>query len=194
MKKLYLLFSLLILLGSCNRYIAPVFTDVERISQLRPNMSLKQMVDILGIEPYNIYNMQEDGSMVVVFNYRLKMRRVVAPTFNQDEFNRQTTNDDSQTSGDEFYSKDYKTLYAIINDNKLVSYTTTDGIRTSEIVLLNSNNLNIISDQGSSTYQSDSISNAEAVHLTHGAQSFKVSSNRDKSIEKESLFKRLFKN
>ncbi len=152
MKKYLICFALMWLMISCNRYIAPVFTDVDRISQLKPGMKLRQVVDLLGIEPYDIYHMQGDGSMLLSFNYRTKLRRMKIPTLNQDEFNRQTTNDESQTAGEIFYDKDYKVLYVIIRDGELSSYTTTNGLQRSEIILIQENNLEVIHKKDISTY------------------------------------------
>lgn len=187
---------LLIIFSSCNRYVAPVFTNVEQMSQLRPGISIKQTVDILQIEPYNIYDMQTDGSMILAFNYRLKVRRMAPPTFNKDEFNRQTTNEDSQVAGEEFYSKDYKTLYALYRDNKLVSFTTTDGMRKSEQILVHNNNQAIIAKENVTTLNNptDSLSTATSIAFTHGVGSFNVSTDRNPKKEKESFFRRLFNN
>jgi outer membrane protein assembly factor BamE (lipoprotein component of BamABCDE complex) len=194
-KKPLLIIAILIMIASCNRYVAPVFTDVDRISQLRNGMKLKQVVDILGIDPYNIYHMQENGSMLVTFNYRLKMRKMVVPTFNVDEFSRQTTNDDSQTSGEVFYSKDYKILYALIKDGDMVSFTTTEGVNGSEMVMIHNNNLNIIENGDISIYDNkpDSTSNAEAIKIVYGPNSFRMRPDKRRTKEKESLLRGLFK-
>src|ERR1017187_192555 len=86
---------------SCSHYIAPPFTDVVKISQLKPAMKVKQVVDLLGIEPYDIYHMQETGAQMLCFNYRLKKRIMYQyNTVNYLEVQRQTSNEESQKTGE----------------------------------------------------------------------------------------------
>ncbi len=114
---------------SCSRYIAPPFTDVVKVSQLKPNMKVKQVIDLLGIEPYDIYQMQETGAQMLSFNYRLKKRIMYQyNTINFLEVQRLTSNEESQKAGDLYYDKNYQTVYAMFNkDGDLLSYLTTSG-------------------------------------------------------------------
>lgn len=117
------------LLYSCTRYIVPPFTDVAKITQLKSGMKVKQVSDVLGIEPYDIFYQQETGAQVLSFNYRLKNRVMnVYSTVNLTEVQRQTSDENSQKAGDTYYDKDYKTIYALFSPTgELTSYITTAG-------------------------------------------------------------------
>lgn len=131
-----------IIISSCSRYIAPPFSDVMKIAQVKPGMKFKQVVDILGVEPYDIYHVQETGASLVCFNYRLKKRIIKSATLNQDEFERETTNESSQTAGDLYYDKKYKVLHVLFNKNgELSSYITSDGVENSNLIVITGNTI-----------------------------------------------------
>lgn len=114
---------------SCSRYVAPPFTDVSKVTQIKTGMKVKQVADILGIEPYDVFYTQETGAQVLSFNYRLKNRIMyIYNTVNHTEVNRQTSDENSQKAGDTYYDKNYRTLYAMFNkEGDLTSYITTSG-------------------------------------------------------------------
>jgi hypothetical protein len=127
---------------SCSVYIAPPFTDIIKISQLKPAMKFKQVVDVLGVEPYDIYHVEETGSMLATFNYRLKERRMRVSTLNRDEFIRRTSDENSQTAGDLYYNKEYKTLHVLFNkDGALASYITSEGVENSNHIIISENTI-----------------------------------------------------
>jgi hypothetical protein len=127
--KLAVMVLSLTMLFSCARYIAPPFTDVSKVSQIKTGMKVKQVSDVLGIEPYDVYYMQETGAQVLSFNYRVKNRIMyVYNTVNHTEIARRTSDENSQKDGEVFYDKKYRTLYAMFNkDGDLTSYITTSG-------------------------------------------------------------------
>ena len=139
----------LITVFSCNRYFAPPFTDVVKIEQLKSGMKVKQVIDILGIEPYDIYYMQETGAQMLSFNYRLKNRVMyVYNTVNRMEVNRQTSNEASQKAGDVCYDKDYRTAYAMFNKNdELISYLTTSGAKDKGELIVTGNSIKYYNDK-----------------------------------------------
>lgn len=134
-------------LGSCNVYIAPKFTDVEKIVALKSGMSIGQINSTLGIEPYDIYHIQESGATLISYNYRVKERRIKIPTLNANEFERKTTNEASQTAGEVKYDKNYKALFVLIKEGRLVSMITSSGRAESEYILVNANNIQVISEK-----------------------------------------------
>lgn len=137
-----------LVLGSCAVYVAPPFTNVMQISQVKPNMKIKQVVDVLGIEPYDIYHIEESGAMLATFNYRLKKRIMRVNTLNQDEYVRETTNENSQTAGDLYYEKEYKTLHVLFNkDGEVTSYITSDGIDESNLIVITGNTIKYANDK-----------------------------------------------
>ena len=75
MKQLFILLLLAFLISSCSKWIAPYYTEVSKIAEIKEGMSEQQLVDKLGISPYNVYFM-EDGGKILVFHYRHKQRRI----------------------------------------------------------------------------------------------------------------------
>jgi hypothetical protein len=131
-----------LLITGCSVYVAPPFTDIMKLSQVKPAMKFKQVVDILGVEPYDIYHVQETGAMLASFNYRLKKRIMRVNTLNHDEYVRRTTNEDSQTAGDLYYEKDYKTAHVLFNkDGEMTSFITTDGVENSNLIVISGNTI-----------------------------------------------------
>ena len=59
---------------SCNSIYqaAPPYTSVERMIQLKADMNVQNVNEILGIQPYDIYTIQETGGSILVYNYRVK--------------------------------------------------------------------------------------------------------------------------
>ena len=144
MKKLLLITATIGFLASCSVYISPPFTDVEKISNLKKGMPQNKVSAVLGIPPYDIFYMDETDGYVLSYNYRVKDKRLKIETLNQDEFQRKTRNDDSQTSGVIWYDKDYKVLYCLIKDGQLVSYLTSSGEQKVDQVLTQLNRIEFI--------------------------------------------------
>lgn len=143
MKKILLLVVVSMTLSSCNIvFKAPPFTDVQKLLMLKSGMSLDKVKSILGIDPYDVYHVNNENSVLVSFSYRLKARRYKIKTFNQDEILRKTTDEESQTKGNVAYEKGSpKTAYLLFKDNTLVSMITTEGNKKSETLMIQSNNI-----------------------------------------------------
>lgn len=155
-------------------------------------MKLNQVVNILGVEPYNVYHMQSTGNKLFTFNYRLKNRKLKVPTLNRDEFSRRTTNEESQTAGEVYYDKDYKTLYTMFVDGELYSFTTTHGVDDSEFLMIHQNNLNVIGEKYISQYDSirDTIPNVEIYRILQNNKL--VLPGREGRSKEQSFLKRIF--
>lgn len=161
MKKPIILSAIVImtLISSCSRYIAPQFTSIEKIMLVKPDMSVNQVSATLGIEPYNILHLNEDGDIILIYNYRLKNRIMKVSTTNRDEFNRKTRNEDSQTAGNIWYDKEPKQLYVLFDNNKVQSFISDAGKSDSEYLLITNNNIVLASEGEINSYddQSDGI-------------------------------------
>ena len=144
----------MVFLVGCNKYIAPAFTSVDKITQLKPGMKLKQITDILEIEPYDIFHTEQNNNSVLSFNYRLKKRVMKVASLNRDEVERKTTNVESQTGGTVFYDKKYQTLFVMLKNGELASMITTSGREDSEFLLVGQNNLKFIEDKNVNNYDS----------------------------------------
>lgn len=169
--------------SSCYRYVASPFTDIMKISQVKPTMKFKQVVDILGVEPYDIYHIQETGAMLATFNYRLKKRIMKINSLNHDEFERLTTNENSQTSGELYYEKDYKTLHVLFNkDGEVASFITSEGIDNSNLIVITGNTIQF-SDEKNVTLL-DPAFNSQVINLKKEENT--------KKRDKKGIFHRFF--
>ena len=144
MKKMLLISAAVGILASCSVYISPPFTDVEKISKLETGMGQNKVSTVLGISPYDIFYMDETDGFVLSYNYRVANKRLKVETLNQDEFQRKSRNQDSQTAGVIWYDKDYKVLYCLIKEGKLVSYLTSSGEQKADQVLTQLNRIEFI--------------------------------------------------
>lgn len=167
---------------SCSHYIAPPFTDVGKIAQIKPGMKVKQVVDILGVDPYDIYYIQETGAELLSFNYRVKNRIMyVYTTVNQNEIARQTGNEDSQKSGDVYYDRKYRGLYTMFDkDGNLVSFLTTQGVQDKGELIVIGNTLKYYTDK--KTNSLDSLYNKAHNPMYNSGKSLNINLNPDGSF------------
>jgi len=178
LKRMLAISCALVLVASCSRHIMPPFTDVSKITQLRSGMKVKQVSDILGIEPYDIFYMQETGAQILSFNYRVKERVMYTyNTLNYMEIGRRTSDENSQTAGEVYYDKKYRTLYAIFSPTgDLTSYITTTGERDRGKLMVIGNTLSLY-DQNNTTLL-DSLYN-KAFNPDYGNRPVRISIDRD---------------
>lgn len=108
----------LLLLNSCavNRYIAPPFTDLDKILKLDPGMSVTQVSDLLLIEPYDIIHSYETGNTILVYNYRVKDRNLPVPSRVAQQI---IHSEDGQRDGDPWYNTNYLELYLSFSHDTL---------------------------------------------------------------------------
>ncbi len=129
-----LILLVLILSSSCGKWIAPPYTNVDKILQIQPGMELQEVNIILEIEPYDVY-IRRDNDFIVIYNYRVKDRRMKlsGPT-------KHTTDETSQTAGTDWYGDSYY-CYVYFQDNKVKSILTDEGLKKSEDILIKNNNI-----------------------------------------------------
>ena len=72
---LYLALGLL-LFGSCSYYTQPKYTKVENIVMLSPGMDKQSVSSTLGIDPYDVYTIQKDGSSIFLYHYKHRQREL----------------------------------------------------------------------------------------------------------------------
>lgn len=144
MRKLTLLLGLIALLASCasvnykTSKVLPYYTEPAKIVKLKNGMTLTQINSVLGIEPYDVYHMQDDGNTVLVYKYRIKERKIEV-TNGED-----LTNEASQTSGTVYYTEEFK-VYILLQDGKLQSLITDAGRRDSKYILIVNNTIQLVS-------------------------------------------------
>jgi len=129
-------------LSSCTKWIAPPYTSVTEISNVKKGMSKEQVKETLGIEPYDIYTMQEDGTTILMYNYRLKDRSMNV----SGDFGKATRTQASQKSGTDIYGAT-ALLFVLFQDDKVSSLITSRGREDAEHLLLTNNNIQLISKQ-----------------------------------------------
>lgn len=120
MSQLKVLFILICMpcLTSCviSKYVAPPFTDLDKILELRPGQTTKEVTETLKIKPYDVIYSHDKGKMLLIYNYRVKDRRMVLPmkTAGQVIFTEK-----AQREGDVWYNKNYRELYVLFQENKV---------------------------------------------------------------------------
>ncbi|MCG8328832.1 MAG: hypothetical protein MI974_14165 [Chitinophagales bacterium] len=116
----FLLINCCLILSSCaiSRYTAPPFTNVEKILQLKPEMTIDEVSDILKIPPYDIVHSYESGSMVLSYNYRVKDRNMVVPTRSAQQV---IHSEDAQREGEDWYNTNYHSVFLHFQDDALKS-------------------------------------------------------------------------
>ncbi len=119
LKALTLLAIATIAFSSCSdKTIAPRYTYVERMLNIKPGMDYTQVKSILGSEAYDIYVDQATGKAIYTWNYKHDQRWVSAKMLDKKE---------GATLGDARV-KDQSMLYCVFtNDYKLESISTSAG-------------------------------------------------------------------
>lgn len=131
---------------SCNSIYqaAPPYTSVERMIQLKADMNVQSVNEVLGIQPYDIYTIQETGGSILVYNYRVKDRKVKLPTElkKQDQF---IHSEEYQKAGEPYYNLEHSKLYIFFKDGKMKSMMTDRGLEKSEYLMILDNHIRYIS-------------------------------------------------
>lgn len=136
------------------KWVAPPFTNVGKIIQVKKGMSMEQTNKTLGIEPYNMYNIQETASSVLVYHYRTQQRRMGLSLDSDKSELMKYGQETSQTNGQPYYNEDFNLVYVLFKDNKVVSLITDQGRSDSEYLLLVNNNIKAITKQEYTTFKS----------------------------------------
>lgn len=116
MKKIVIIAFFASFLCSCSKWIAPPYTNVERILQIQQGMTIQQTSQVLGIQPYDVKYLQEENILQVHYNYRLKEREMIVYDNIVDET--------SQISGTPQYNPVPAIIEVNFKDGKMISYRT----------------------------------------------------------------------
>ena len=77
MKKITLLLTLSTLI-SCSSYkYIPRFTSLEKIVEIKQGMTKTEVDNLLGVKPYDIKELETDGSLVLLYKYRVMNRALL---------------------------------------------------------------------------------------------------------------------
>jgi hypothetical protein len=140
-------FLSIVLFTACSRWIAPPYSNVEKLSGIRTGMSLPEVNNTLGIEPYDIY-FKGNNDYIVIYSYRVKDRLMVM----SGDFNNTIHSDISQNNGKDWYGDNYF-CYVYFKNNKVRSLITDAGKLNSEEILIKNNNLLLIQKKKLGFYQ-----------------------------------------
>lgn len=143
MRNFLYFFGALILLSGCSQnkfWVAPKFTDVNKIGTLKKGMTKSEVAQSLGVDAFDaFYN--DAGNEMFVYNYRLEERRV--PVSNSGRYvnmdtaplDRTVNSESAQNAGTVYYT-DWRKLYITYQDDKLVNIITEGGMQDASTVLL----------------------------------------------------------
>lgn len=136
--------SLLLFITSCKLYqVNPPYTDTEKIIGLKAGMTYNEATQLLGIPPYDILNIQEEGGSIITYNYRLKDRRVKMPPSRKKQ--QELIHSESyQKAGEVWYKDESNKLYVFFKDGKLKSMITDKGIEDAEFLMVMNNNIKFL--------------------------------------------------
>jgi len=156
LKNLLAISIVLLFVGGCvtTKWIAPPYTSVEKILKIKQGMSINDVNSTLGIEPYNVYNLQEDGSSVLVYHYRTVQRRMTVPNNPTQKVEVIRGEERSQTEGAPWYDLDHSLVYILFNNGRVESLMTDQGRSDAEYLLLVNNNIRTISGEDLTTFKS----------------------------------------
>jgi hypothetical protein len=137
-----LLLSASLLIGCATRtgWIAPPYTNVNRILNVHPGMTLNDANRTLGIDPYDVYYIHSDGSFILVYNYRLKERMMNASSIMEETIR----SEQGQTAGEPVYREFSSRLYVVFKDSIVQSLITDAGKENAEYLLLIENNIQLL--------------------------------------------------
>ena len=132
-----------------DQFIAPPYTNVEKILNVRIGMTLTEINQILGIPPYNVLYAAEEGITILLYNYRLKDRQVLFETNltsskgidpsrikstaatdiqqSQSNWQKKVHGEDFQNKGDPWYSMEKQRLFVILKDGKVRALISNEG-------------------------------------------------------------------
>lgn len=113
-----LIFFIILGATSCSvsKYVAPPFTDIDKILELQPGQTVKEVSETLKIKPYDVVYSHDKGKMILIYNYRVKDRKMPLPTRTAE----QTMHSESaQRQGELWYNNNYRELYILFQDDKL---------------------------------------------------------------------------
>jgi hypothetical protein len=131
-------------LFSCSYYIAPPFTSVDKITNLKPGMTISQVNQTLGNNPYNILYGDQAGEQIITYRYRRANRRQKLPSGATEaaEFVHRPV---SQIDGEKWYDNDgVAEIKVRFREGKMVSLISNEGLRKSRSTLLTDNDIAFI--------------------------------------------------
>jgi hypothetical protein len=142
MKKILIISLIAIVYSSCTYFIAPPYTNVSELIKVRKGMTMNKVNEVLGINPYDIYTVQDDGGTILVYNYRIKERKMAV----NGNFAKITKSERGQKEGIEFYGEPSR-VYILFEEDKVAAMITDHGREDAELLMITNNNLQLIAQE-----------------------------------------------
>ncbi|MEQ8325111.1 MAG: hypothetical protein RIC15_06190 [Vicingaceae bacterium] len=143
MRKILLLAFIAASFTACNYFIAPPYTSVNELIKVRKGMTITKVNEVLGIQPYDLYNVQDDGGTILVYNYRIKDRKMKVPGMSYKQREKVIKSERGQKEGIEWYAEASR-VYILFEDDKVASLITDHGREDAEWLMITNNNLQLI--------------------------------------------------
>ncbi len=134
--------------SSTSKWVAPKYTNVEKIVKLEPGMTVKAVEQTLGVPPYDVYTIQEKEVSVFLYYYRIKDRTLELSGNATQQNVIMRGNEKSQTNGEVWYSNTHKSLYIYYKNGEMVSLLTQTGDKDAVTLLLTNNSMEKIARTG----------------------------------------------
>ena len=123
MKRILQVFLIGLIFSSCSNVIIPYYTTVDKITKVNPGMTKDNVVETLGIAPYEIFHGIENGCEIHQFKYKHK------------EISHGTLNSyDGNIKGSERFV-DPSNVYIYYREGRVESLVTDDGKKGGSMVL-----------------------------------------------------------
>jgi hypothetical protein len=117
----------------------PKYVSVEKLLSVELGSSFDQVVKYMGCAPVDLISRQKDGYSIYVYKYKILYRDLDPNLFNTRG---------SETSGNESYVDDLKSVYLFFKGDKLMDIQTENGLRFSAQWVMINNTLYNISKNG----------------------------------------------
>ncbi len=144
-----MLAGLLFTITSCSdKVIAPRYTYVEKVLDLKPGMKYDVVKSSLGCEPYDLYVDQKSGQAVYTWKYKHNERLVSGKLLDKK---------DGATVGDDRV-KNESTLYCIFSDDYMLESVSTSAGRADAVKLMLFDNTFRVASKDAEKYNSFELS------------------------------------
>lgn len=159
MKKIILIALCTCIFGACSYQTQPKYTKVESILKLTPGLDKSAVSTTLGIEPYDIYTIQKDGSTILIYHYKHKQRELNSAN----DLNEKGLTEEKTSPR---YLKAARLFVLFDKDGKMSSVWTEEGTENAlRIIQIDHQARRYLSSTGNTTAINDSILFSYAGHF-----------------------------
>ncbi len=96
-------------------------TQPSKIAQLDAGMSVSEVHNTLGVDPSDVYLIDNKKRSVFAYHYRKKIKKMKLP---EDDQYKAKHNENSLTKGEDWYTTETRKMYILFKNDKLATVTT----------------------------------------------------------------------